>query len=357
MKEMDEGRKPRLLDQVRHALRVRRYSLRTEEAYVGWIRRFILFHGKQHPLNLSAHEVNAFLTDLAVEAGVSASTQTQALSALLFLYDVVLNRPLPHLDLVRAAKVRRLPVVLTRDEVAVVLGQLRGMPWLVVTMLYGTGMRLLECLRLRVKDLDFERNIVAIYEPKGNQDRRTMLPEIVHGPLWQHLKSVRVLHEEDLTSGFGAVYLPGALARKYPGAAREWKWQYVFPASHRSVDPRSGEERRHHVGEELIQRAVRRAAQRGGIARPVSPHVFRHSFATHLLERGYDIRTVQELLGHRDVKTTMIYTHVLNRAGGRGVVSPADALDGVFGNARKADLEGESRLSPPSPTNQKEPKP
>lgn len=344
---MNAASRPRLLDRVRIALRARRYSLRTEEAYVGWIRRFILFHGKRHPLDLTAHEVNAFLSDLAVERRVSASTQTQALSALLFLYDVVLDRPLPHLDLVRAAKVRRLPVVLTAREVALVLHQLRGIPWLVVTMLYGTGMRLLECLRLRVKDLDFERNIVTIYEPKGNRDRRTMLPQVVRDPLKEHLRTVRAVHLEDLTAGFGAVHLPAALARKYPAAAREWTWQYIFPASQRSIDPDGREERRHHVGEELIQRAVRRAAQRAGIARPVSPHVFRHSFATHLLERGYDIRTVQELLGHREVRTTMIYTHVLNRAGGRGVTSPADTLAGVLGEAEEGDPATSESAKPP----------
>ena len=323
---MGDPQAPRLLDRVRFLMRARHYSLRTEEAYVAWIRRFVLFHGKRHPLELSAGEVNSFLTHLAVEQKVSASTQTQALSALVFLYKSVLDRPLPHLDLVRATRTRRLPTVMTFEEVAALIQQMEGIAGLAVTLLYGTGMRVLECLRLRVKDVDFGRNIITIYEPKGNRDRRTMLPEVTREPLRRHLESVQALHLQDLAEGFGAVWLPAALARKYRRAPWQWAWQYVFPAAKRSLDPRDGVERRHHLGEEVIQRAVRRAAKRAGLARVVTPHALRHSFATHLLERGYDIRTVQELLGQKDVKTTMIYTHVLNRLGGRGVVSPADAL-------------------------------
>lgn len=268
---------------------------------------------------------------------VSASTQTQALSALLFLYDTMLGRPLPHLEIVRANKSRRLPVVLSREEVARVVGKLDGVSWIVSVLLYGTGMRLLECLRLRVKDVDFSRREITIHEAKGGVDRRTMLPEVVSAALRDHLGQVRAQHLEDLSVGNGEVYLPDALGRKYPQACREWGWQYVFPAARRSVDPRSGAERRHHLGELVIQRAVARAGKLAKVAKPVTPHGFRHAFATHLLERGYDIRTVQELLGHRSVKTTMIYRHVLNRAGGRGVESPADVLgpiqkpEGIFG--------------------------
>ena len=322
------GHPPRFLDQVRNALRVRHYSLRSEKAYVGWIRRFILYHQKRHPDSMGVDEVNAFLTHLAVDGHVSVSTQNQALAALLFLYQTMIKRPLPVLDgVIRASKPKRLPVVMTREEVRAVLANLDGLPWIVGTLLYGTGMRLLECLRLRVKDIDFERSLIVIREAKGDRDRRTMLPAIVSGALRDHLQQVRALHVEDLAEGYGAVWLPHALERKYPQAPREWGWQYVFPASALSIDPRSGRKARHHLGEQVIQRAVRRASVEAGLVKPVSPHTFRHSFATHLLEGGNDIRTVQELLGHVDVKTTMIYTHVLNRAGGRGIISPADTLD------------------------------
>ncbi|HSP14932.1 MAG TPA: integron integrase [Thermoanaerobaculia bacterium] len=322
-----EQRPPRFLDRVRFCLRARHDSLRTEEAYGGWARRFILFHGKRHPETMGTAEVNAFLTHLAVDRNTSASTQNQALAALLFLYDTVLGSPLPDLgEVVRSSRPVRLPVVLSRAEVGRVLTRLDGLPWIVATMLYGTGMRLLECLRLRVKDIDFDRAVVTVREGKGDRDRRTMLPQVVGAPLRDHLDEVRALHAGDLAAGFGSVWLPHALERKYPAAAAEWAWQYVFPAMRRSIDPRSGIERRHHLDEQVVQRAVRSAARGAGIDKPVTPHTFRHCFATHLLERGYDIRTVQELLGHRDVSTTMIYTHVLNRAGGRGVVSPADTL-------------------------------
>ncbi len=272
-------------------------------------------------------EVNGFLTHLAVDGHVSVSTQNQALAALLFLYGQVLGTPLPAgNNLIRASKPVRLPVVMTREEVARVLGCLDGLAWIVATTLYGSGMRLLECLRLRVKDIDFERCVLTIREGKGDRDRRTMLPGLVRNPLRDHLLEVRKVHEEDLAAGFGRVWLPHALERKYASAPAEWAWQYVFPAARRSIDPRSAVERRHHLDEQVVQRAVRAAVRRAGIEKAVTPHTFRHSFATHLLENGYDIRTVQELLGHRDVSTTMIYTHVLNRVGGRGIVSPADTL-------------------------------
>ena len=271
--------------------------------------------------------MNAFLTHLAVERKVAASTQNEALAALMFVYDVMIGRPLPASDdVIRAARPRRLPVVMTREEAGRLLSKLDGVDWIVGTMLYGTGMRLLECLRLRVKDVDFARRVVVVREGKGDRDRRTLLPAVVIGPLREHLLSVRARHLDDVAAGGGAVWLPHALAVKYPEAAFEWAWQYVFPAPGLSVDPRSGRKGRHHLDEQVIQRAVRKAVRAAGIEKPVTPHTFRHSFATHLLEGGYDIRTVQELLGHRDVATTMIYTHVLNRAGGRGIVSPADTL-------------------------------
>jgi integron integrase len=315
---------PKLLDRMRAAIRLRHYSIRTEGVYVDWARRYILFHKKRHPAQMGADEVTAFLSHLASERKVSASTQNQAKAALLFLYREVLQIDLPWLDEVVAAKAsRRLPVVLTQSEVRRLLGATSGTTGLVASLLYGTGMRLLGGLRMRVKDVEFERREIVVCEGKGNKDRVTVLPENVILQLQAHLAKVKTLHERDLEAGYGEVYLPDALAIKYPKAAKAWGWQYVFPSPMRSIDPRSGKERRHHLYEASIQRAVREAAKLSEIHKPVTPHVLRHSFATHLLQAGYDIRTVQELLGHKDVATTMIYTHVLNK-GGRGVVSPLD---------------------------------
>jgi integron integrase len=315
---------PKLLDRMRAEIRVRHYSLRTEQTYVDWARRFILFHNKRHPRDMGAAEVRDFLSHLAVDRHVSASTQNQAKSALLFLYREVLGMELPWLDEVIAARVaKRLPVVLTQVEARRLLDAMSGTMGLVASLLYGTGMRLLEGLRLRVKDVEFSRREIIVREGKGNKDRVTVLPENLILPLKAHLEKVKALHERDLEAGFGEVYLPDALAVKYPNAARAWDWQFVFPSPVRSIDPRSGKERRHHVYETSVQRAVREAARLAEIHKPVTPHTLRHSFATHLLQSGYDIRTVQELLGHSDVSTTMIYTHVLNK-GGRGVVSPLD---------------------------------
>jgi integron integrase len=305
---------------------MRHYSVRTEEAYVSWIKRFILFHGKRHPMEMGKDEITRFLSALAVHGHVSASTQNQALCALLFLYRHVLDQNPGWLeDVVRAKRPQRLPVVLTRPEVKALLGALEGVHWIMASLLYGAGLRLLECLRLRVKDTDFSSNQILVREGKGNKDRRTMLPAAVKEPLAAHLEHVRQLHQHDLTQGFGRVYVPDALQRKYPNANREWGWQWVFPASQVSLDPRSGEPRRHHLHESMLQRAVKEAARTIGLTKAANCHMLRHSFATHLLEDGYDIRTIQELLGHRDVKTTMIYTHVLNR-GGKGVYSPIDRL-------------------------------
>jgi integron integrase len=319
------GRKqaPRLLEQVRDRLRVKHYSLRTEQAYVGWIRRFILANGKRHPRGMGGGEVEAFLTRLATHGEVAAGTQNQALAALLFLYREVLGQELPWMDnVVRAKRPRRLPV-LTREEVRCLLAQMQGRDWLMAGLLYGTGMRLMECLRLRVKDVDFTRRDIIVREGKGNKDRHVPLPQALETALQDQMASARLLHRTDSAAGFGAAWLPHALARKYPNAAREWRWQYVFPASQRSFDPRSGVERRHHLDEKVLQRAVQRARIAAAIHKPATCHTLRHSFATHLIEGGYDIRTVQELLGHKDVSTTQIYTHVLNR-GGRGVLSPLD---------------------------------
>ena len=318
--------KPKLLDQVREALRSRHYSRRTESAYCHWVRRFIYFHRLRHPSDMAETEINAFLTHLAIEGKVSASTQNQALSALLFLYEQVLGRELEWLDdVVRARAPRRLPVVLTRDEVRAVIERLDGTPRLVAVLLYGGGLRLLEALQLRAKDVDFGAGEVVVRDGKGGRDRRTMLPRGCREDLARHLALVKSQYESDLASGGGWVELPRALARKYPAAGREWPWQWVFPATRQYLHPTSGERRRHHLHETVMQRAMRTAVLKARIAKPASCHTFRHSFATHLLEDGYDIRTVQELLGHKDVSTTMIYTHVLNR-GGRGVVSPADRL-------------------------------
>ena len=317
---------PKLLDQVRGKIRLKHYSIRTEQAYVDWIKRFILHFDKRHPRELGAAEVEAFLTHLAVAGNVAAATQNQAKSALLFLYREVLETELPWLDNVERARTpKRLPVVLTREEVQGVLGRLTGTHWLIASLLYGAGLRIMEGLRLRVKDVEFSRREILVRDGKGFKDRVTMLPAALAAPLAEHLERVKALHGRDLAAGRGAVYLPYALERKYPGSARDWAWQYVCPSANLSADPRTGIERRHHLQDQAVQRAMRQAVRDAGVNKPATPHTLRHSFATHLLEGGYDIRTVQELLGHADVSTTMIYTHVLNK-GGRGVTSPLDRV-------------------------------
>ena len=317
---------PRLLDRVRAAVRARHFSRRSEKAYVHWTKRYIFFHGKRHPAEMGAREVTEFLTALAVRDKVAASTQNQALSALLFLYRHVLGVELPWLDdLVRAKRPQRLPVVLTREEVRLVLGHLNGVSHLMAIILYGAGLRLLECCRLRIQDVDFATNQIVIRDGKGGKDRMTMLPAAVKTELVRHVARVREQHEADLRQGAGWVELPWALARKYPNAGREWRWQWIFPATRSYVDRMTGQRRRHHLHESVLQRAVKDAVRAAGIAKRATCHTFRHSFATHLLEEGHDIRTVQELLGHRDVTTTMLYTHVLNR-GPAGVRSPADRM-------------------------------
>ncbi len=317
---------PTLVDRVRALLRARHYSYRTEEAYVAWVKRFIRFNGMRHPRHLGEVEVNAFLTQLAVRDKVAASTQTQALSALLFLFQDVLHRPLAALDeVIRAKPAARLPVVLTRDEVRHILTLLEGTPRLVGALLYGAGMRLLEALRLRVQDVDFALNQVLVRDGKGHKDRRTMLPLPLKEQLRSHLESVRAHFDADVRGGV-SVTLPTALTRKYAGAGLEWMWWYVFPAVARSADPATGELVRHHLHESVIQRAFKLAVMRSGIPKHATCHTLRHSFATHLLDDGYDIRTIQELLGHSDISTTMIYTHVVNQSGGRGVRSPLERL-------------------------------
>jgi integron integrase len=309
---------------VREAVRARHYSPKTEKSYVGWIRRFVLFHRKRHPSEMGAPEVSAFLSWLAAEKRVSASTQNQALSALLFLYREVLGGEIGWIDgIVAAKKPSRLPTVLTPTEVRAVLEHLVGVSRLMACLMYGGGLRLMECCRLRVKDVDFERGEIVVRDGKGNKDRVTVLPVSLTEPLRMHIERVRGLHVRDLAAGTGTVELPAALERKYPGAARAWGWQWVFPASRCYTDRATGEVRRHHRHESVLQRDVRRAVTRSGIAKHASCHTLRHSFATHLLESGADIRTIQELLGHRDVTTTMIYTHVLSK-GGLGVKSPLD---------------------------------
>jgi len=321
MQQMPERK---LLDQVSDVARLRHLSLRTEETYRSWIRRFILFHDKRHPSHLDAEAIRLFLTHLAVKDRVAASTQNQAFNALLFLYKQVLKIDLPKIEGVeRARRSSKLPMVFTRSEAAAVIANLRGVERLTVSLLYGSGLRIMEAVRLRTKDIDFARNEILVVDGKGQKDRRTMLPEAIKSALAVQVESVRQLHREDLKRGLGEVYLPYALERKYKGAAKEFAWQFLFPAVKRSIDPRSKKERRHHISELNVQRAVKKALVESGINKLASCHTFRHSFATHLLEDGYDIRTVQELLGHKDVRTTMIYTHVLNR-GGRGVRSPLD---------------------------------
>ncbi len=315
---------PKLLEQVRDKIRVLHYSIRTEEAYLAWTRRFILFHGKRHPMQMGSAEVESFLTHLAVDRQVASATQSQAKSAILFLYQKVLGLDLPWLtDIVAAKQPQRLPTVLTVIETQSVLARLSGVAALVGQLLYGSGLRVMEACRLRVQDVDFGMRQVLVRNGKGAKDRVTMLPQALIGPLKSHLTSVRLAHLDELRAGNGRVHLPFALAQKYPNASTEWGWQYVFPADRCSQDPRSGQIQRHHISEQIVQRAVRQAARSAGMCKHVSPHTFRHSFATHLLMAGYDIRTVQELLGHKDVQTTMIYTHVLNR-GGQGVRSPLD---------------------------------
>jgi len=311
---------------MRLEIRARHYSIRTEQAYLDWSRRYIRFHDRRHPQELGPEHVAAFLSHLAAERQVAASTQNQAKSALLFLYGEVLGVDLPWLDeIVNARRPRKLPVVLTPTEVRALLLEMKGTHGLVASLLYGTGMRLLEGLRLRVKDIEFERREIVVRNGKGGKDRVTVLPENLIEPLRHHLAHVQALHADDLRAGHGTVWLPDALAVKYPGAVRVWGWQWVFPSTKRAVDPRTGEVHRHHLHEHSFQKLVGVAARRAGIVKPCSPHVLRHSFATHLLQSGYDIRTVQELLGHADVKTTMIYTHVMNK-GGRGVRSPFDMV-------------------------------
>jgi integron integrase len=342
----------RLLEQVRDVLRVKHYSLRTERSYCDWIERFIRFHQMRHPKEMGAPEITAFLTHLARVGNVAASTQNQALSALLFLYKEVLKVEVGWLtDVERAKRPQHIPVVLTRDEVRNVFAHLKGMPRLMSGLLYGSGLRLMECVRLRVKDVDFGLAHIVVRDGKGAKDRVTMLPINLASALERHLRKVKSQHEQDLEDGFGEVYLPHALERKDPGAARSWPWQFVFPSVRISTDPRSGQQRRHHVDENVLQVAVKKAARASGINKPASCHTFRHSFATHLLENGSDIRTVQELLGHKDVSTTMIYTHVMNRPG-IGVKSPLDmggrvmeengGYGGIGNSTPNAQLRGEN---------------
>lgn len=323
----EDPRPPRLLDQVRAKLRLLHYAIRTEEAYVDWIRRYILFHHKRHPREMGATDIEAFLTHLAVDGKVAASTQNQALAALLFLYQKVLEIELPRLDAIRAKRPKRLPVVLSTDEVRAVLDRMTGIPRLMAELMYGSGLRLLETCRLRIKDLDFARGQIVVREGKGDKDRVVPLPKRVEASLHAQIERVKEVHRDDVQAGHGRVWLPSALREKYPQADRALGWQYLFPSTRLSIDPRDtvAEKRRHHIHENVPQKAMRNAVLAAGIAKPASCHSLRHSFATHLLEGGGDIRTVQELLGHQDVSTTMIYTHVLQR-GACGVVSPLDRL-------------------------------
>ena len=327
---MESGKtKSRFLEKIRELMRVQHYAIRTEQAYVEWIKRFILFHGKRHPDEMGESEIATFLTHLVVDRNVAPATQGQALNALIFLYRKVLNRPMGEIPgIVRSKKKIKVPVVLTRLEVANLLSKLEGVHWLAGCLLYGSGLRLMECIRLRVKDIDFDRLSITIKCGKGGKDRVVTLARELVVPLQRHLESVKTIHERDIGEGFGHVYLPNALARKYPAAAISWGWQYVFPATRRSIDPRTGATRRHHMDESSLQKAVKAAVRKTGILRPASCHTLRHSFATHLLERGADIRTVQAQLGHSDVKTTEIYTHVIGR-GGSAVISPLETIFGI----------------------------
>ena len=321
-----EKRPPKLLDQLRELLRIKHYSYKTEQSYVRWVKRYILFHNKRHPKDMGEQEITQFLSHLAIKQNVSASTQNQALCAIVFLYKHVLNKaPGEFTKIVWAKRPKRLPVVLSREEVKEILENISGTIWLVVSLLYGSGLRLNECLKLRVKDIDFEYNQLLIRSAKGGKDRYTLLPNIIKTTLQQHLLKVQKLHQQDLKNGYGNVHLPYAIERKYPKAAKEWGWQYAFPSLSISADPRSNVQRRNHIGEWTIQRSIRYAILKTGITKSVSAYTFRHSFATHLLENGYDIRTIQELLGHKNVKTTMIYTHVLKN-GGHYIKSPMDML-------------------------------
>lgn len=316
---------PKLLDQLRESLRARHYARRTEESYCHWVKRYIYFHGIRHPREMAEPEINAFLTHLAVKGKVSASTQNQALNALIYLYRHILGAEIGDLDVIRAKQPKRLPVVMTKNEVKSVLEHMDGERWLVASLLYGSGLRLLECLRLRVQEIDFQANEIIVRNGKGGKDRRTMLPNTLIKPLQEHLCKVKDVHEKDLADGWGRVPLPDGLERKYPNAPFEWRWQWAFPQKNRWVNTKTKEQGRHHIDETIIQKAVKSAVRHAGLVKRATCHTFRHSFATHLLEAGYDIRTVQELLGHNDVKTTMIYTHVLNKGAG-GVNSPFDGL-------------------------------
>lgn len=317
-----DSRRSPLMGQVRAALRTRHYSIRTERTYVHWIKRYIYFHELQHPAEMGEKEVGEFLSHLAVHGRVASSTQNQALNSLVFLYKHVMGEPLGEItNAVRAKRPQRLPVVLTQEEVRAMFRHITGTPWLVACLLYGSGLRITEGVRLRVKDIEFERRAIIVRDGKGAKDRVVTLPDEVVEPLQNHLAWARTLHDKDLDAGLGEAYLPYALARKYPTAAREWAWQYVFPSRLRSEDPRTGVERRHHLNESAVQKAVKHAVRAAGINKPATCHTLRHSFATHLLERGMDIRTVQEQLGHKDVRTTQIYTHILER-GGLAVKSP-----------------------------------
>ncbi|MBN1957888.1 MAG: integron integrase [Desulfuromonadales bacterium] len=316
---------PKLLDQMRESMRVRHYRKRTEETYCQWVRRYILFQ-KRHPKDMGEEEINAFLTHLAVKDKVSASTQNQALSAILYLYRYVIGRDVGDLgNVIRARRPKRLPVVMTREEVKLVLDQLSDEKWLMASLLYGSGLRLMECLRLRVQDLDFSSKEILVRDGKGGKDRRTMLPQALIPVLRDHSLRIKHIHEKDLADGWGRVELTGALERKYPNASAEWRWQWVFPQENRWKNKTTGDEGRHHVHESILQKAVKAAVYKAGIVKRVGCHTFRYAFATHLLMNGYDIRTIQELMGHKDLNTTMIYTHVLNK-GGKGVSSPLDGL-------------------------------